>query len=73
MNSMSMMRLVFDAFVFLKKKKMKKFIFVCLKTTIRDFKDMIKEKTDIPQDQQRIIFCGRVLNDEKRLKDFGKS
>lgn len=43
-----------------------------MQTTIREFKDKITEKTNIPPNQQRIIFCGRVLNDEKRLKDFGK-
>lgn len=48
------------------------FFFCMLQVTVRQFKDHIKEKTNIEPELQRLIFCGRAMNDEHPLSNYGE-
>lgn len=40
--------------------------------TIEEFKKLLEQQSQIPADQQRLIYSGHVLRNEQKLSDFGK-
>ena len=36
-------------------------------TTIKELKRLIQDKTDIPFDEQQIIFSGKCMNDDEKI------
>ncbi|GAV83042.1 ubiquitin domain-containing protein, partial [Cephalotus follicularis] len=42
-----------------------------LESTVDSFKSLLAEKCDIPSDQQRLIYKGRILKDDQTLQSYG--
>lgn len=42
------------------------------KITVRQLKERIQTKTNVDTDLQRLIYCGRVMNDEHPLSDYSE-
>lgn len=43
-----------------------------LQITVQQLKEKVRETLGIEINLQRLIFCGRVLQDEKKLADYGE-
>lgn len=42
-----------------------------LESTVESFKAVLSEKCEIPSEQQRLIYKGRILKDDQTLKSYG--
>lgn len=42
-----------------------------LESTVGSFKVVLAEKCDVPAEQQRLIYKGRILKDEQTLVSYG--
>jgi hypothetical protein len=40
--------------------------------TVEEFKKLLEQQSQIPAEQQRLIYSGHVLRNEQKLSDFGK-
>lgn len=46
---------------------------ISLESSVESFKAALAEKCEIPVDQQRLIYKGRILKDDQTLKSYGTS
>lgn len=44
---------------------------ISLDSVVRSFKDVVARSCDIPADQQRLIYKGRILKDDQTLQSYG--
>lgn len=44
---------------------------ISLDSNVGSFKSVVAEKCDIPAEQQRLIYKGRILKDDQSLKSYG--
>lgn len=43
-----------------------------LRSTVAVFKDLLAQNCDVPANQQRLIYKGRILKDDQTLDTYGK-
>lgn len=43
-----------------------------LKLSVADFKNVVAQNCDVPAEQQRLIYKGRILKDDQSLDSYGK-
>lgn len=44
---------------------------ISLDSTVGSFKDVVARSCDIPAEQQRLIYKGRILKDDQTLQSYG--
>lgn len=44
---------------------------ISLDATVRALKEALSPKCDVPVDQQRLIYKGRILKDDQTLRSYG--
>ena len=44
---------------------------ISLSSTVDSFKQLIANQCDVPSDQQRLIYKGRILKDDQTLQSYG--